>query len=115
MADARLVIGVVGPPEGPELAEEIGTFVGELRRAEPIDRIRARLLADRHQPVTDLVDRLDPIDPGPLAVDQLQRIFEPPLPGDELAYRRPLGAMRTAVDRAVPARLLTNPHAVGDL
>ena len=33
MADARLVVGVVGAPEGAELAEQIGALVGELRRA----------------------------------------------------------------------------------
>src|SRR5437773_785722 len=29
MADSRLVIGVVGAPEGTELAEQVGAFVGE--------------------------------------------------------------------------------------
>src|SRR5271166_911139 len=115
MANPRLVIGVVGPPEGAELAEKIGALVGEFRRAEPVDRVGARLLADRHQLVADLVDGLVPIDPGPLAVDQLQRIFETPLPGDQLAHRGTLGAMRPAVDRAVPARLLTDPHTIGHL
>src|SRR5215472_182017 len=115
MADARLVIGIVGSPERPELAKKIRPLIGEFRRAEPVDGLRTRLLADRHQPVADLVDRLVPIDPGPLAVDELQRIFEPPLTGDELAHRGPFGTMRTAIDRAVPARLLTDPHAVGDL
>ena len=37
VADARLVIGVVGAPERGELAIEIGAFVGELGRAEPVD------------------------------------------------------------------------------
>src|SRR3546814_901809 len=36
MADACLVILVVGAPEGGELAEEIGAFVGELCRTHPI-------------------------------------------------------------------------------
>jgi hypothetical protein len=40
MADARLVIDVVGAPERRELAEEISSFVGELRGAEPVDRFR---------------------------------------------------------------------------
>ena len=31
---------------------------------------------------------------------------------NELAYGGPLGAMRAAIDWAVPARLLTDPHAV---
>ena len=33
----------------------------------------------------------------------------------ELAHRGALGAMRAAIDRAVPARLLADPHAVRDL
>src|SRR5712691_6110524 len=115
MADPRLVVGVVGPPEGAQFAKQKGTLVGEFRRAQPINRIRAGFLADRQQLVADLVDRLVPFDPGPLAADQLQRIFEPALAGDEFAYRGALGAMRAAVDRAVPARLLADPHAVGDL
>src|ERR1700690_3940021 len=36
MADARLTIGVVRSPEGGELAIEIGRFVGELGRAQPV-------------------------------------------------------------------------------
>ena len=32
----------------------------------------------------------------------------------ELANRGALGAMRAAIDRAVPARLLADPHAVRD-
>src|SRR4029077_11386149 len=115
MADARLMIGVVGPPEGAELAQKIGALIGEFRRTEPIGRVRARLLADRQQLVADLVNSLVPTGSGPLAVDQLQRIFEPPLAGDEFAHRGAFRAMRTAVDRAVPAWLLTDPHAVGNL
>ena len=43
MADARLVIGVVGAPERPEFAEQIGALVGHFGRAEPIDGVRPRL------------------------------------------------------------------------
>ena len=63
MADARLVVRVVGAPERRELAIEIGAFVGELGRAEPVDRIRPGLAADLHQLVADLVDRHVPGDP----------------------------------------------------
>ena len=62
MADARLVVGVVGAPERAELAEQIRAFVGHLGRAEPIDRVAAGLLADRHELVADLVDGLRPTD-----------------------------------------------------
>src|SRR5207302_6837836 len=60
----------------------------------------------------DLVDRLVPRNPGPLAIDELERIFEPPLAVLQFAHCRALGAMRAAIDRAVPARLLADPHAV---
>src|SRR5260370_9940161 len=115
MADAGLVVGVVGAPEGAQFAEQIGALVGELGRAQPVDRIRPRFLADRHELVADLVDRLVPLHPGPFALDELQRVFEAALAGDELAHRGALGAMRPAVDRAVPARLLADPDAIGDL
>jgi hypothetical protein len=112
MADAGLMVDRVGAPERRELAEQIGRFVGELGRAEQIDRIRARFLADLQHLVADLVDRLIPGDLLPLAVDQLHRILQPALALDEFAHRRALGAMRAAVDRAVPGRLLTDPDAV---
>ena len=41
MADARLMIGVVGSPECGELAEEICGFVGEFRRAQPVHGFRS--------------------------------------------------------------------------
>src|SRR6516225_216936 len=115
MADASLVVGIVGTPEGSQLTEEISAFISEFRRAEPIDRVGARLLAHCHQLVADLADRLVPADARPLAVNELQRVFEPPFAGDELAHRCTLGAMRTAIDRAVPTRFLPDPYAVGDL
>ena len=42
-------------------------------------------------------------------------ITQPPFAGDKFAYRRTFSAMRTTVDRAVPARFLADPHAIGDL
>src|SRR5215472_2492846 len=115
MTDTRLVIGVVCAPEGAQFAEQIGPLIGEFRRAQPIDRIGARLRADRLQLVADLVDRLTPTHPGPLAVDELQRVFEPPLAGDEFAHGCSLRTMRAAVDRAVPAWLLADPYTIGHL
>ena len=47
VADARLVVDRVGAPERAELAEQVGALVGELGRAEQVDRSRRRLLADR--------------------------------------------------------------------
>ena len=115
VADARLVVDRVRAPEGAELAEQIGALVGELGRAEPEDRIRAVLAADVHQLVADLVDRLIPRDPLPLAVDELHRVFQPAVAVHDLADRRALGAVRAAVDRALPGRLLAGPDAVLDL
>ena len=115
MADARLVVGIVRPPERGELAIEIGAFVGELRRAQPVDRIGTRLLADGHQLVADLVDRRIPGDALPLSADHLHRVAQAAIAMHQLACRRALGAMRAAVDGAVPAGLLPDPHAVLDL
>ncbi len=112
MADARLVVDRVGAPEGCEFAAEIGALVGEFCRAEPVDRLRARLLADRKQLGADLVDGLVPAHFGPLAVDELHRIFEPAVAVHQFAHRRALRAMRAAVDGTVPARFLADPHAV---
>src|SRR6516225_7569826 len=112
MADARLMVGIVGAPECPKLPEQVGTFVGHLGRAEPIDRVTARLLADRYQFVADLVDRLVPLDASPLAVDELHRIFQAPLAHHQFAHRGALGAMRATVDRRIPARLLADPDAI---
>jgi hypothetical protein len=37
-----LVVGVVRPPVGAELAEEVGALIGHLGGAEPIDGVRRR-------------------------------------------------------------------------
>ena len=115
MADARLVIDVVGAPERRELAVEIGALVGELGRAEPVDRIRPGLLADRHELVADLVDRLCP---------RSARVHWPLTSFIGYFSRRsPCTSSRTAAPLAqceprligdVPAGLLADPHAVRD-
>src|SRR6185437_533510 len=114
MADTRLVVGIVGAPERAELAEQVGALVRHLGRAEPIDGITAGFFADRRQLVADLVNGLLPFHAGPLAVHELHRIFQAALAADQLAHRGALGAVRTAIDRRFPARLLADPHAVGD-
>jgi len=115
MADARLVIGVVGAPERAELAKQIRAFVGEFRRSQPIDRIGAGLGADVEQLVADLVDGLIPGNSRPLPAGELHRITQAAFAVDQFAYGRALGAMRAAIDRTVPTRLLSDPHAVSDL
>src|SRR5262249_15020332 len=85
---------------------------GGLGGAEPIDRVRPGLGADVHELVADLVDRLVPRDLLPLAARQFHRVAQAALAVHELAHRGALGAVRAAVDRAIPARLLADPHAV---
>src|SRR6266478_4518856 len=112
MADARLMVGVVGAPERAEFAEQIGAFVGHLGRSEPIDGIAARFLANLEQLVADLVDRGVPGDARPLPVDELHRIAKPAVAVHEFTHGSALGAMRAAIDRRVPARLLSDPDPV---
>src|SRR5260370_18726326 len=103
------MVGVVGAPERRELAVEIGPFVGELGGPEPIHGVRPRLLADSEKLGADLVDRLVPAHAGPLAVDELHRIFQAPVAVHELAPRGTLGRMRPAGDLRLPAALLAAP------
>ncbi len=112
MTESRLVVGVVRSPEGGELAEEIRGLVRELGRAEPIDGFRSGGLTDRHQLVADLADGLIPGNAHPLSVHELRRIFESPFATHELAHRCTFRAMRSAIDRAVPARLLAKPDTI---
>ncbi len=115
MADAGLVVDRVGPPHGRELAVQVGSLVGELGGAQPEHAVRPGFLADLQQLVADLLDRLIPGDPLPLAVLQLDRILVAALALGQLADRSALGAVRALADRAVPARLLAGPDAVLDL
>src|SRR5262249_56744459 len=76
--------------------------------------VAARLAADVGELVADLVDRLVPGHARPLAARELHRVAQAALAMHELAHRGALGAMRAAVDRRVPARLLADPDALGD-
>src|SRR5258708_39229029 len=73
---------------------------------------KTRLGANRLQLIADLVDGLVPGYPGPVSVHELHGIFEPPVAMHQFAHRGALGAMRSTVDRAVPARLLAEPGVV---
>src|SRR5664280_3557256 len=114
MADTRLVVLVVGAPERRQLAEQISAFSGEFGRAQPVDRVGARLLADLAELVADFSDGLVPLDAGPLAVHELHRIFQAAFAHHQFAHRGALGSVRAAVDRRIPTLLLADPHAVGD-
>src|SRR4051812_40299591 len=112
VTDARLVVDRVGAPECREFAEQIAAFIGEFRGAEQIDRVGAGFGANLEHLVADFVDGLVPGDLLPFPVDQLHRVFQAAVAVHEFAHRRTLGAVRTAVERAVPCRLLTDPDAV---
>ena len=112
VADARLVVDVVGAPQRGELAVQVRLLVRELRRAEPVDRIGAVLLADLEHLVADLVDRLVPGDALPLAARQLHRVLEALVAVAVLAHRRALGAMGAEVEGRVEIGLLAGPDAV---
>src|SRR5258705_8657340 len=114
MTDACLVIGVVRSPEGGELAVEVGRFVCEFGRTEPVNRIRACLMADLQKLVADLIDGLIPGEPLPLAVDQLLGVAQAALAQHIVSDCRSFAAMRTAIDGAVIIRLLADPHTVCD-
>src|SRR3546814_463532 len=108
VTDSRLVVTVVGAPEGIELAEQVSLLVAVLRRAQPVDGIGAGAVVDLQHLAADLVDRLLPGDLRPLAVHQLGRMLQAALTVRMLADRRALGAMGAEVDRAVPAGLLSD-------
>src|SRR5437763_4504095 len=112
MADTRLMVGVIGSPKGTELAEEVRALVRHLGRSEPVDGIATRLLANLEQLVADLVDRRIPRHARPLPIYELHRITQPPLTVNEFAHGSTLRAMRAAIDRRFPARLLSHPHPV---
>ena len=94
VADARLVIDVVGAPVGGKLAEQIGLLVAVLGGTQPVDGVRTGLLSNLQHVVANLVDGLVPADPFPLAVLELGRILQPTLADAVLAHGRALGAVR---------------------
>src|SRR5262245_11653332 len=115
VANAGLVIAVVGAPHGHELAVEIGSLVGKLRRSAPEYAVRPGLLTDLQDLVANLVDGLVPADARPTAVDELGWIFQAALTGCQLASGCTFGAMRAHIDDALEYRFLTGPNAVLNL
>src|SRR5260370_2194920 len=112
MADARLMVGVVGRREAANLAKQLGALVGHFGVPEPVDGVATRLLANFEQLVADLVDCGIPGETRPLPVDELHRIAQPPNAVHELAHRCALRAMGSAIDRGIPTRLLADPYPV---
>jgi len=114
VADARLMVGVVGPEEPDPLAHQVGLLVGVLGGADEVKRVGAGLLAKGEHLVADLVDRRVPRDALVFAVHQLHRVFQPVrvLGHAVLAYRSALSAVRPEVERRIEHRFLAHPHAV---
>ena len=80
--------------------------------AEPVDAVRAGLLAKAQHLVAHLFDSLIPTDALPLAAHQLHRVLEATLTVAVLAQGRPLGAVTAKVEGVIKGRLLTGPDAV---
>ena len=112
MANARLVVDIVGAPHRRHLAEQIGLLIVELGRAQPEHRIGTGFFPDIEQLVADIVNRFVPRNLLPLAVDQLGGILQTAFAMPVFADRSALGAVRAAVEWMVKSRLLPCPDAV---
>ena len=112
VADARLVVAVVGAPEAHELAQQVGLFVVVFGGANPVHAVRASGLAQLEQFGADFVEGGFPADALVLAVHQLHGVTQAELAVAVLAQRSTFGAMRAEVDRGVEHRFLTHPDTV---
>lgn len=112
MADARLVVAVVGAEERHPLAHQVRLLVAVLGRTHEEERIRSGLLADGVHLGDDLIERLVPADALVAAVDELHWRLEAVFAVTVLAQGSAFGAVRTQVDRRVEYRFLAHPHAV---
>ena len=114
VADARLMVHVVGAEHGHELAEQVGLLVAVLGGTDPEGGIGPAILADREQLVAYFFQRLIPRDLLPFATDELHRGLQAVrvVRHAVLADRSALGAVRAEVDRRIEYRLLADPHAV---
>src|SRR5262249_29081630 len=97
MADARLVVHIVGAEERYELTEQERLLVVVLGRADPKGRIRSAVLLDREQLLAHFAQRLVPRDLLPLATGELHRILKAVrvVRHAVLADRRAFRAMRS--------------------
>ena len=112
MADARLVVHVVGAPEGGEFPLQIGPLVAGLGGAAEEKGIRSRFLPDLQQPVADLVDGLVPGKARPGAVHQLHGKLHAPVAEAVVPGRGPFGAVGAEIEGRFVIRLLADPDAV---
>src|SRR5699024_2123172 len=112
VTNARLVVDVVGAPEGDPLALQVAAFVAGLGRAAVEQRVGPGFFANLEQLVADLLDGILPGNALPLAVDQLHRILDALFAVPVLADGGPLGAVRTQIQGRVEIRFLPRPDAI---
>ena len=112
VTDASLVVTVVGAPEGVEFTEQVGLFIAELGRSQPVNRIRTGRLADFQHLVADLVDGFIPRNPFPFSAFQLHRILQAPFTAGEVPDAGALGAVAAEVEGVVEVRLLADPDTL---
>ena len=112
VANARLVIGVVGAPEAHKLAHQIGLLVVVLGRANEINAVGATGFAQLHHAFADFFQGQVPADALVLAIDQLHGIAQAVFAVAVFTKRCTFGAMCTQIDGRIEHRFLANPHAV---
>ena len=112
VANTGLVVAVVATEVAHKLAQQIGLFVIVLRRANPVNAVWARSLAQLKQLGADFVQGRVPANALVLAVDQLHGVTQAELTVAVLTQGCTFGAMRTEVDGGIKYRFLTHPNAV---
>jgi hypothetical protein len=99
VANARLVIDVIGTPHRSEFPEQVSLLIAEFCRAHPHRAVGTGLLAHGEQLPTDVIERLVPSDALPLAAHQFHRVFQSLFAMTVLAQRSALGTVRAPVER----------------
>ena len=112
VADARLVVHVVGAPEGGEFPLQVGPLVARLGGPAEEKRVRSRLRPDLEKLVADLVDGLIPGKARPGAVHQLHGELHALLAEAVASGRGPFAAVSAEIEGRIVVRLLADPYAV---
>ena len=112
VANAGLVIAVVGAPKADEFAQQISLFVVVFGRAHKVHAVRATGFAQFQHLGADLTERRIPADFFVFALDQLHRVTQAVFTVTVFAHSRAFGAMRTQIDGRVEDGFLANPDAV---
>ena len=114
VTNSRLVVTVVRTPQGVELTEQVRLLVIEFGRPQPVNRIGAGLLSDLKHLVADLVDRIVPAHPHPLAANQFGGVFQATFAMSMLSHRCALSAVGTQIKRMIESGFLAHPDSVVD-